>query len=131
MAFRCLPLLFLLTLSSRGVLADDMSGEQVYGKVCISCHGSQFPRAPQLGDAKAWKPLIREGQVRLTIEGWMGVRTMPPKGGQNDLSLQSFANAVVYMARAGGASWEAPDEAMMAKLQAEEKRRRDRRHKPQ
>lgn len=122
----CSLLLMAFALSAQ---AETLSGEQVYEKVCKNCHGSKVPRAPQLGDIKAWKPLIREGQVLLTIEGWMGVRAMPPRGGQNDLSLQEFADAVVFMARAGGAHWTSPDEAMMKKLQAEETRRKNRQNK--
>ena len=48
---------------------------------------------------------------------------MPPKGGKADLSLEEFARAVAYMARASGGTWKDPDAAMLKRIQAEEKAR--------
>jgi cytochrome c5 len=104
-------------------LADD-SGKEVYQEVCAACHGQKFDKAPQLGDRQAWAPLIEEGQHVVTAHGWVGVRNMPPRGGKNDLELKEFARAVAYMARASGGKWQDPDDAMLAKIRAEEKKRR-------
>lgn len=103
-------------------LASD-SGEEVYREACAECHGKKFENAPQLGDRKAWAPLIREGQHVLTAHAWVGVRKMPPRGGKSDLSLEEFARAVAYMARESGGKWKDPDDAMLAKIRAEEKKR--------
>jgi cytochrome c5 len=105
------------------VLAED-AGDKVYREVCSACHSTKFDKAPQLGDRKAWAPLLKEGQVVLTAHAWVGVRNMPPKGGKNDLSLEGFARAVAYMARESGGKWKDPDEATLAKIRAEEKKRR-------
>ena len=102
--------------------ADD-SGKEVYREVCMACHGTKFEKAPQLGDREAWAPLIEEGQAVLTAHAWVGVRQMPPRGGDNSLSLEEFARAVAYMARAAGGDWKDPDDAMLAKIRAEEKQR--------
>jgi cytochrome c5 len=103
------------------VAAD--SGEKVYREVCAACHGTKFDKAPQLGDRKAWAPLIKEGQPVLTAHAWVGVRNMPPRGGKPDLSLEEFARAVAHMARESGGKWQDPDAAMLAKIRAEEKKR--------
>jgi cytochrome c5 len=100
------------------------SGEHVYREVCAACHSTKFDKAPQVGDRKTWAPLIKEGQHVLTAHAWVGVRNMPPKGGKNDLALEEFARAVAYMARESGGKWKDPDEAMLAKIRAEEKKRR-------
>ena len=107
---------------SSPALADD-SGEEVYREVCAACHSTKFDKAPQLGDHKAWAPLIKEGQHVLTAHAWVGVRNMPPRGGKNDLELQEFARAVAYMARQAGGKWKDPDAAMLAKIRSEEKKR--------
>lgn len=99
-------------------------GEKVYQEVCAACHGTKFDKAPQLGDRRAWAPLIKEGQAVLTAHAWVGVRNMPPKGGSNGLQLADFARAVAYMARAAGGKWKDPDAAMLAKIQAEVKQHR-------
>ena len=99
------------------------SGEEVYRETCAACHATKFDKAPQLGDRKAWAPLIREGQHVLTAHAWVGVRNMPPRGGKDDLSLEAFARAVAYMARESGGRWKDPDDAMLAKIRAEEKNR--------
>ena len=103
-------------------LASD-SGEEVYRETCAACHATKFDKAPQVGDRKAWAPLIREGQHVLTAHAWVGVRNMPPRGGKDDLSLETFARAVAYMARESGGRWKDPDDAMLAKIRAEEKNR--------
>jgi cytochrome c5 len=107
---------------SSPALADD-SGEEVYREVCVACHSTKFDKAPQLGDRKAWAPLIKEGQAVLTAHAWVGVRNMPPRGGKNDLELEEFARAVAYMARQAGGKWKDPDAAMLAKIRSEEKKR--------
>lgn len=108
------------------VAAD--SGEKVYREVCAACHGTKFDKAPQLGDRKAWAPLIKEGQAVLTAHAWVGVRNMPPRGGKMDLELEDFARAVAYMARAAGGKWQDPDAALLAKIRDEEKKRREAGH---
>jgi cytochrome c5 len=106
-----------------GLAQAPKPGETVYKEVCIACHATGLEKAPKLGDRKAWAPLIKEGQVTLTVDAWAGVRAMPPKGGKADLSLEEFARAVAYMAREGGAKWQDPDAAMLKRMQAADQRR--------
>ena len=99
------------------------SGEQVYKEVCAVCHTAGVANAPRLGDRKAWEPLISEGQAVLTAHGWVGVRGMPAKGGKADLSLEEFARATAFMARAAGGTWQDPDAKMMNGIREEESKR--------
>lgn len=99
------------------------SGEQVHKEVCGVCHTAGVAKAPKLGDKKAWEPLISEGQAVLTAHGWVGVRSMPAKGGKADLPLQEFARATAFMARAAGGNWQDPDANMMESVREEEKER--------
>ena len=99
------------------------SGEQVYKETCFACHAAGVDKAPKFGEQAAWAPLIKEGQHVLTAHAWVGVRGMPPKGARPDLSLDEFARAVAYMARAAGGDWKDPDAAMLGRISAEEKKR--------
>jgi cytochrome c5 len=101
------------------------NGEQVYRETCMACHGPGLAGAPSVGDRQAWGRLIAEGQHVLTAHGWVGVRAMPPKGGRNDLSLEEFARAVAWMARASGGNWQDPDARMMDRIRVEERKRLD------
>ena len=95
------------------------SGEQVYQRVCSACHGTKFDKAPQLGDREAWAPRIKAGQAVLTAHAFVGVRNMPPRGGDASLELEDFARAVAYMARSAGGDWKDPDKRLLAKIAAE------------
>lgn len=99
------------------------SGEQVYKEVCFACHATGVQNAPKFGDKVAWSPLFKEGQPVVTAHGWVGQRGMPSRGGQADLSLEEFARAVAYMARASGGNWKDPDAAMLDRISIEEKKR--------
>jgi cytochrome c5 len=114
-----------LAAGAPGSRAQAASGEQVYQQVCSACHAAGLEKAPKLGDRKAWAPLIKEGQSKLTADGWIGVRAMPPRGGKADLPLEDFSRAAAFMARAGGANWKDPDEAMLANIRKRVKARQD------
>lgn len=98
-------------------------GERVYRETCAACHGTGAANAPRFEDKKAWAKLIKEGQVPLTVDGWLGVRGMPAKGGRSDLSLEDFARATVWMANAAGAKWQEPDAKMLQAMRAREAKR--------
>ena len=94
-------------------------GESTYNQVCAACHGAGVVKAPKLGDKKAWKSLIAEGQVILTAHGYVGVRAMPPKGGKDDLPVEQFAEAVNYMVNQSGGNWSSPNKSMLEKINKE------------
>lgn len=88
--------------------AQPRTGQQVYESVCAACHAAGVANAPRFGDAKAWKPLIAEGQAALSRTAIRGIRAMPPKGGRPDLTELEVRRAVAYLANAGGATWAEP-----------------------
>ena len=112
-----------LCASSVSLAQGGKPGELVYQEVCFACHATGLDKAPKFGDRKMWAPLIKEGQAKLTADGWVGERGMPAKGGRAELSLEEFARAVAFMARAGGANWKDPDAAMLERIRAAERMR--------
>mgnify|MGYP002134060686 CR=1 FL=1 len=95
------------------------SGENTYKQVCASCHGSGVLNAPKFGDKAKWAPLIAEGQVILTAHGYVGVRAMPPKGGNPNLSIEGFSDALVYMVNNSGGNWKSPDAKTLVAINKE------------
>lgn len=112
-----LRLLMLLAAVPATALAQ--AGEATYKAVCAACHTAGVANAPKIGDAKKWGPLIREGQAVLTAHGYVGIRGMPAKGGKPDLSIEDFADAVVYMVNNSGGKWSSPDAKMLAAIRTE------------
>jgi cytochrome c5 len=91
-----------------GAAAGAKSGEEVYKTVCAACHGTGALNAPKTGDNAAWAKLIPEGLEALTRDAIKGIRQMPPRGGNPDLSDVEVQRAVVFMANQSGASWKEP-----------------------
>jgi len=85
------------------------TGKQVVDAVCAACHVTGALNAPKMGDKGAWGKLVKEGQEKLTADAIKGIRQMPPRGGNPDLSDTEFARAVAYMANQAGANWKEPD----------------------
>jgi len=124
--FRGIPVLavlFMAAMASAQSGAPLKSGEQVYRETCMACHGTGVAQAPRTGDRKVWAKLIAEGQAVLTSHAWVGVRGMPPKGGNPELSLEEFSRAVAWLAREAGGKWQDPDAVLMQRIQAEVNKR--------
>ena len=100
-------------------LANAQSGENTYKQVCANCHGAGVLNAPKFGDKAKWAPLIAEGQVTLTAHAYFGVRGMPPKGGNPNLSVEGFSDALVYMVNNSGGGWKSPDAKTLAAINKE------------
>jgi cytochrome c5 len=84
------------------------TGEEVYMAVCTACHGTGVAGAPKMGDAAAWGKRIAEGQKKLVADAIKGIRGMPAKGGNPDLSDYEFERAVVYMTNKSGGNFKEP-----------------------
>jgi len=102
-----------------GGASAQLSGQRVYETSCVACHGTGVANAPKFGDKAAWAKLIEEPQAQLTGHGWLGVRAMPPVGGNAQLSLEEFSRGVAFMARAAGAKWPDPDAKMLGQIKDE------------
>ena len=111
-----LPCLFGVMFSQ---IANAQSGENTYKQVCAACHGTGVLNAPKFGDKAKWAPLIAEGQATLTAHAYFGVRGMPPKGGNPNLSIEGFSDAVVYIVNNSGGNWKTPDAKMTAAINKE------------
>lgn len=99
------------------------NGQQTYQQVCMACHTSGVLGAPKLGDKVKWAPLIKEGQAILTAHGYVGIRGMPAKGGKSDLSVDQFAQALVFMVNQSGGSWSNPNEKLLKAIDIEIEKR--------
>ncbi len=86
----------------------DKSGEEVYQAVCLACHDSGALGSPKLGDKGAWSPRIAQGYETLIKHAIEGIRSMPARGGNPDLTDGEIANAVAYMANKAGANFKPP-----------------------
>ncbi len=86
----------------------DKTGKEVVEAVCGACHLTGALSAPKIGDKAAWRKLIAEGLPRITQDAIKGIRQMPPRGGNPDLSDIEIERATVYMANQSGAKWIEP-----------------------
>lgn len=111
--------------SSAPAVSVPRTGEQVYRDACVACHASGIAGAPKFADREGWHKLFDEGQAVVTAHGWVGVRGMPARGGQRDLTMEEFASAVAFMARSAGGDWQDPDAAMLDQIRQEEADRRE------
>ena len=88
-------------------------GEDVYKGQCAACHTAGLAGAPKTGDAAAWSPRIQTGYEALLTSALKGKGAMAAQSGGDYEDLE-IARAVVYMANAGGAKFEAPKPAATA-----------------
>ena len=89
----------------------EKSGQAVYEATCAACHSSGALGAPKFEDKGDWGPRLGQGFDTLVKNAIEGVRQMPPRGGNADLSDVEVARAVAYLANSAGASFEAPEAA--------------------
>jgi cytochrome c5 len=85
-----------------------LTGEQVYGQVCKTCHDTGLAGAPKTGDKAAWAKVIAQGEKVAFDHAINGFNAMPPRGGSTDLTDDEVKRAVVFMASKAGANWNAP-----------------------
>ncbi len=97
-----------LQLAAAGGATGQLTGEEVFGQVCKTCHEAGLLNAPKFKDKAAWAKVIAQGRAIAVEHAIKGIRAMPPKGGNADLADIEVERAVVFMANAGGASWKEP-----------------------
>jgi len=86
----------------------EKSGKEVVEAVCGACHGSGALGAPKIGDKAGWSSHIVHGLEHLTQNAIKGVKQMPARGGNPDLTDTEIARAIVFMANQSGASFQEP-----------------------
>jgi cytochrome c5 len=89
----------------------EKSGQEVYEAACVACHGSGALGAPRFENKTDWGARIAQGYDLLIKHATEGIRQMPARGGNPDLTDTEVARAVAYMANAAGASFKAPEAA--------------------
>jgi cytochrome c5 len=87
----------------------ERSGQEVYDAVCASCHGSGALGAPKFDSRGDWGGRLGQGYDTLVKHAIEGIRQMPPRGGDSDLSDIEVARAVVYLVNSAGANFKAPE----------------------
>jgi cytochrome c5 len=101
-----------VVIADASVPRGNLTGEQVYGQVCKTCHEAGLAGAPKSGDKAQWTARIAEGEktlVQHAVAGFQGkAGVMPPKGGNTDLTDDEVHRAVVYLANQVGAGWKEP-----------------------
>lgn len=72
-------------------------GKDTYNTYCTGCHTTGAGGAPKIGDAAAWKPLLKQGMNTLYKNAINGIRGMPPKGTCTSCTNQDIQYAVNYI----------------------------------
>ncbi|MBT9590012.1 MAG: cytochrome c5 family protein [Thiobacillus sp.] len=99
----------------------EKSGQEVFDAVCASCHTSGALGAPKFNNKGDWASRLGQGYDTLIKHAIEGIRQMPARGGDGDLSDIEVARAVAYMANSAGASFKAPEAAAPAAATASAK----------
>ena len=92
----------------------EKGGEEIFNAVCTTCHTPGALGAPKYGNKGDWGPRIAQGYQTLIKHAIEGIRQMPARGGDGELSDTEMARAVAYMANAAGAKFTAPEPAKAA-----------------
>lgn len=85
-----------------------LAGEQVYAQVCKTCHEGGIAGALKFGDKAAWAKVVAQGEQLSFEHAIKGIKGMPARGGNSELTDDEVKRAVVYMTSAVGANWKAP-----------------------
>lgn len=83
-----------------------LSGAEVHGQTCTTCHDTGAAGAPITGENGDWAPRAEQGIETLVdhaINGFGG-GAMPPRGGNPDLSDEEIEATVRYMLEESGIS---------------------------
>jgi cytochrome c5 len=83
-------------------------GKSVFDMACAACHSTGAMNAPKIGDKAVWGKLTGRSLESLTTSAIKGVRQMPARGGNPDLTDVEVARAIVYMANQSGSNWKEP-----------------------
>lgn len=84
----------------------EKTGQEVVTAVCSMCHAAGLMESPKLGDKGQWAPRIAQGYETLVKHAIEGIRNMPARGGNPDLSDAEIASAVAVMANDAGANFD-------------------------
>jgi cytochrome c5 len=86
----------------------EKAGQEVYDAVCSSCHSTGALGAPKFDSRGDWAGRLGQGYDTLVKHAIEGLRQMPARGGDSDLSDIEVARAVAYLANSAGAKFKEP-----------------------
>jgi S-disulfanyl-L-cysteine oxidoreductase SoxD len=73
------------------------AGQTIYETTCVSCHGNPAIGAPVLGNKEAWAKVVEKGIDKVYNNAINGINSMPPKGGNMDLTDEQMKEVIDYM----------------------------------
>ncbi len=79
-----------------GAIDPQVKGKEIYGSVCVACHGTGAAGAPKFGDKAAWGPRLAKGEEALLASATKGLNAMPAKGGYTGSDAE-FKAALEYL----------------------------------
>ncbi len=84
---------------------EPLGAEQVYATICSACHMGGLLGAPKTGDKAAWsaRKSAAGGFDGLVASAIKGKNSMPPRGGNADLSDDEIKATVDFMLKKAGA----------------------------
>ena len=88
--------------------AGARSGEAIVKTTCGACHQAGVAGAPKIGDNAAWAPRLKDGLKGMLAIALKGKGAMPPRGGDNSLTDDEVARAIVFMANQSGGKLKEP-----------------------
>ncbi|MBA2655221.1 MAG: c-type cytochrome [Gammaproteobacteria bacterium] len=75
------------------------TGQKIYDKYCVGCHGIGAGGAPKMGDPTEWAPKIKQGFPILYQNAIQGIGNMPPRGTCGTCSDDEIKAAVDYIVK--------------------------------
>jgi cytochrome c5 len=97
-----------VVIAAAGGAQQIRDGKTVVETVCAACHVSGALNAPKIGDNAAWAKLTSRNLEALTTSAIKGVRQMPARGGNPDVTDVEIARAIAYMVNQSGGNWKEP-----------------------
>jgi cytochrome c5 len=82
--------------------AKPINGEAIAQGICMACHQAGMNGAPKFANKVAWAPRIAQGREKLYENAIKGLRGMPARGGNPNLSDEEVKAAVDYMVKVAG-----------------------------
>ncbi|MCG3200295.1 MAG: hypothetical protein NFCOHLIN_00146 [Gammaproteobacteria bacterium] len=82
--------------------AKPIDGAVIAQGICMACHQAGMNGAPKFANKVAWATRIAQGREKLYEHSIKGLRGMPPRGGNPNLTDDEVKAAVDYMVKAAG-----------------------------
>ncbi|WP_167470072.1 c-type cytochrome [Vreelandella andesensis] len=75
----------------------EIDGAGIYNNICMACHETGAAGAPIRGDEAAWAERTGQGFATLLDHSINGIRAMPARGGNPNLSDEEMEAATAYL----------------------------------